>query len=763
MGIIQDTTKKIRQTINFNKPVVKPSKDTEIGASGDLVFGSFDGEELRNESIKISQLKKMKENDGTVKALYNFLTLPILANTWRIVADENDKDEVQAQLVKDNFQLPLHRGGMSTPFQLVLSQSIRAILEGFALFEKVYDIREDGKIIYRKIAHRDSETITLLRDEKGGFGGAKQKFYTPTAGYNEVIIPVEKLFLYTYGKDTSFLYGESAFKAAYYHYDKKHKFYYLLGIQAQSSAVAPRIVRGPKDPESTDKEATQKAAGEFGVKTTIYIPDGFDIESYDTKRNMELLPVINHHNMEMSRSVMAQFMMLGGENQSGSFALSKDQSDMFLMAIRGTMRDLESHINSYLIPDLHTLNFEKPYYSEFKFDDMTDTTQDMMKEVFNTIITKDPNKLSDDFVDAITKDVASQLGIDIDELTKASENQEKKEKAPAQARFARKKRHRKLTHAEERVDFDRIEKNLDNIELDFQNAVKPLFNDLKKEALLKVTNLVENKNYDALAKMNLKGFRTYRKLLKDKYTESYMINKELASEELEVNTPTTPKETKAFIESQAQAIADKHFTDLLFLIKTEVAKELRRNTLSKDKIKFGLTDALSSIGGGFDSYFSNEVALTGSLVASMGMNKARQDVFESNRRDIEVYQYSAILDDRTCDCCNALDGAVVSYEEYRSTSFEPPVHFRCRCAWIAIKSDQDNIPLTTGIPTTAESVCSGLGMPSFSRDDDTNEEITTFNRYIDELVAFRKDLQDKQLKDKEIEAKIAELDTKIGE
>jgi SPP1 gp7 family putative phage head morphogenesis protein len=171
-----------------------------------------------------------------------------------------------------------------------------------------------------------------------------------------------------------------------------------------------------------------------------------------------------------------------------------------------------------------------------------------------------------------------------------------------------------------------------------------------------------------------------------------------------VPAPSTNRDTTALINQSAQVVVDKQFGDLLFIIKSEVLKELRKNTLSETNL--GLSDILGAIGDAFNSFFDSKLSLTGAIVVSQAVNRGRQDVFENYGAKISVYQYSAILDDRTCPICEDLDGTVVDYAAYRASKWEPPIHRNCRCLWVGVGSEQTEQPDLTGFPDAPGGVIS---------------------------------------------------------
>lgn len=147
-------------------------------------------------------------------------------------------------------------------------------------------------------------------------------------------------------------------------------------------------------------------------------------------------------------------------------------------------------------------------------------------------------------------------------------------------------------------------------------------------------------------------------------------------------------------------VTDKQMSDLLFLIKSEVLRQLRINNLADtaDASSFDVNSIITSLLDAFAQFFTDKIGLTGAVAVALGINRGRADVFQSARTQIAVYQYSAILDKRVCPICASLDGSVVDFQSYMSAPWQPPIHFNCRCIWVAVLKDQAEIPEITGFP-----------------------------------------------------------------
>jgi hypothetical protein len=430
LSLLDDLKRRINFANSATAGQAKQAGRTTIGVSGESVIAGFNQEEARSDSLSVADYIKMRQNDGTVASLYNILTLPILANTYAIRADDKDSGEEQAEFVRGNLMEPPNKGGMDVPLSLFLADSLRAVIEGFRLFEKIYELR-GGKIVYKRLATRDSQTLTLMRGDDGGYNGAKQRTMFQNR-WVDVEIPAWKTFLFTYGKDKNYLYGESAFKAASYHYNIKHKLYYLSNLSVQVGAIPPQVIKGPADTSTTDRNTILNAFRKLGVKTTAYMPNDFEREQIDAaKGRIDPLPLIDHHNSEMARSILAQFLMLGTQSQSvGSWALSENQSDIFIIALKGLMQNLEDHINYYLVPDLIDLNFSTPAYPEFRFDDMTSDTKEIVRGAFEQLLKS--GSIREALVRGIEEQMADRLEIDTEKIQKEIDKEVKENPQPEQ-------------------------------------------------------------------------------------------------------------------------------------------------------------------------------------------------------------------------------------------------------------------------------------------------------------------------------------------
>lgn len=691
--------------------------ESELGTAGSTVgyFKDF----LDDTPPSIAKLERMLNTDGTIRSLYQILTLPILANKYHFKADEEDILETgsgdnkvtthpQRDIVKNNFELPPHKGGLSIPINSVIARMLRARLTAFQPFEKVWTKTPEGLIVYKKIAFRPADGVTILRDANGGFNGFEQNVYKD-GKFEKVTVEPDKAFLYTANKDVDPVTGESDFRTAYYSYDKKHRLYYLYERQAETGAMPPKVLKPSNGNNDTKevKESNLKAVEDFGLNTSVLLPEGYTLEPFDMgSGRLDPLPGIEHYNAEMARSVVAQQVLMGTEGNTGSYSLAETHSDILIMSLESTMREVEQAINFYLIPQLHEYNFDKPLYCEFKYDDMTDETRQIVVDIFSKLIDKLPTGIPLEFLQKLTEQMADRLGIDVENFEPndlvpakdttpakkdASKSSKKKELASDQWR-------RPLNDNENVVDFAGIEIKMDTLESEFVDNLRPVFNKVTDQAIDDIRPLIDAQDLTGLDSIVMKFPNEYKNILKATLNDSYTFGKKGASEEVQSKIPATPTLTKEFINQTAQNITDTQLADLLFIVKNTLTSEFHKGQLSNEKRQLSTDDIIGQLQTQFEDFFSGKIALTGGVIVAEAINRARDDVFSQYKNKISVYQLSAVLDRKTCDLCAATDGTVLSEEEYRSTRLVPPFHFLCRDIWVAILKTDPNIPEVTGFP-----------------------------------------------------------------
>lgn len=666
----------------------------EIGIDGGVVFEGFDQEESRTDNVKIESYRKMVDEDATVSALVSIFKMGILSTPYHIEADADDIDEVQAEFIRKNLLEPPHKGGMQTPMGLFIDQALQAIYEGYALFEKVYELR-DGKYHIKRLAKRDSTTLTLIRDEEDGFGGAKQSAAKSDGTIIDVVIPAEKSFLFTYDKGRSYLYGRSALKPLYKSYEKKRRLEYLDSIALQADAIKPKILRRTIDgiASASAKKARSRALNmlsRLGERKPVgAIPYGYEVDVLDTE-GRDPHQSIERQNSEMARTFHANVILTatqGSASNVGSYSLSSNQKDLLHTAIESVMKLLAEHINQYLIADLIDLNFAERHYPELKFSTPDDATTNAIFEAFKTLAQKD--RISDEMAIGIEQQVAAHLDIDLEALKQRVAESKSNDEEGGSGGYAGKflgeeepvdtpsqpqpvEQERPLTTAENRVKFSTIDEWIATQEADFE-----------QKATAELTAAVNSLSADQAFRLP----ESYIKLLQAQYKSAYNYGKLMASDEQKLPAPQLKAELKERQQRFVDFVTTKQTDDIRAIIDAEKLKlplsladgdeEAGQPSIISEAVKLALA-----------SWIIQAVRGTKGTIVSQGFNDGRDDsfrVFDKNDPN-SIYQWSSVMEKNTCPVCASLDGRMITAKEKATTPHNPQKHFNCRCIWVRIPS-----------------------------------------------------------------------------
>ncbi len=390
----------------------------EMGVPDQLPFsGGFGAQELVDvKDITVQELTNMRRKDGQARAIHRVLTLPLRQAPLTFIPNdgEGSDGEAEAQFVEDAFTQPLHMGGMSTSIGQTFAHLGLALANGFSVFEKVWQVTPAGDITYRKFAPRAAETVKFNLDDNGGLESVRQRVHWQ-GEMLDVTIPAEKLLVYTAQAEENPWYGESYLLPAFYHYDKKHKLYYIAHLAAQFHAVPGRIGSYPAQASTGEKTAFRKQLAKMGFNTAMTKPENWTVDEFGGQGGMpDFEKMINHHDSMMAKSVLAHFIQLGTGSQSGSWALSTDQSDFFTIALETILDEWAEMFTFFAIPQLVDHNFRTRAYPTASLGPLADSTKQVMEEVFKAVAVAGNTNVTPDFMFELEAKIAAELGLEID-------------------------------------------------------------------------------------------------------------------------------------------------------------------------------------------------------------------------------------------------------------------------------------------------------------------------------------------------------------
>lgn len=427
---------------------VHPVEDVERGspydqADNDIVFSLRDQNivELFDYGLPAPEdFKRMLRSDGVAQSLRKVLQQPILGAEWDIepTGEQEIDDEVRRQLFE-----PCVDGGMETSLQTVIAQMTGAFIDRRSYFEKVWT-PDGSKVRLKKLAWRPPGSCILQRDAyNGDVRGFKQVAYPisftdrrPTQdGY--IPIPEQYAFVYVHGVEQDPVRGVSDFEVPYWCWTTKQKVLYLWFTYLESQSLQRTILRG-KDGEQVKKAAQAVAA--LRNSGVVGIPEDW-VSNIDMMNpgggsaSAQFEAAIKYLDSQASRSALAGFLDLTSHAGSsggggGSYALSSDQSDLFLQTLKGYADEIADAFTNYVLADIVRYNFGKQApVPRFKFGELTAKPIKDEIQMLTTLASATNLNVPLDFVQQLVLNVGHSFGMDLSALQDAID--QKSEEAAA--------------------------------------------------------------------------------------------------------------------------------------------------------------------------------------------------------------------------------------------------------------------------------------------------------------------------------------------
>jgi len=344
--------------------------------------------ELRGKNA-IRKYREMRDNDSTIGAVM-YAAEQVLRDVKLKVEPANDTEEAkrEADFVESIFD------DMDHSLDDHIAESLSSLSYGFAWFEVIYKRRvgptqrspkknskyTDGRLGVRKIACRAPWTVSRfdVEDKSGDVLGIYQDV---GYGSGKHYIPTTKSLYYrttVLNGDPS---GRSILRNAYSSYVYLNNLQSIEAIAVERELAGIPVARIPSEYLSSEASAAQSGfvgnlqqilrdvkfneqgyiitpsdtyPDKDGSPTNIRLVD-IELMSSNGNRNVDIDPIVRRYQHDIARSVLSEFLMLGGGN-NGSYALSKSKTDLFLRALESYIQAIVDVLNKQLVERLWQLN-----------------------------------------------------------------------------------------------------------------------------------------------------------------------------------------------------------------------------------------------------------------------------------------------------------------------------------------------------------------------------------------------------------------------
>lgn len=308
--------------------------------------------------------------DPQVTSTVSAVTLPLRSTGWWI--DPNGADAEVVQVIAEDLGLPVRGVDMPRPlrardrfgFHEHLELALESLPYGHSVFEQV--ARMDGSLArLRKLGWRPPRSIekwSVGRD--GGLESIKQFGV-------KAPIPVDRLVVYSHKRRGGAWTGQSILRTAFKFWMLKERMAKVQFTSVDRSGVGtPVYSASPAPLEFSPEDArvyedAQRLAGlqiaknyRGGAESGVSLPAGAKLEIVGVSGTLpDADKVIRYYDEQIGKSVLANFLSLGGENSRGSYALGSTFADFFIQSLQAEAKWLCDVLTQHVVEDIVDWNW----------------------------------------------------------------------------------------------------------------------------------------------------------------------------------------------------------------------------------------------------------------------------------------------------------------------------------------------------------------------------------------------------------------------
>ena len=353
----------------------------ELGRLGQKRYGGVFYEEFLRElqgKRGIEAFREMSENDDVVGAIIFAIELLIRQTSWNVQpGGQKSEDKEAAEFVQGCMD------DMQDTWSDTVSEILSFLTFGWSAHEIVYKRRlgkrndprlkskyDDGLIGWQKLPIRAQETLYEWRFD--GSDNLVSMVQMPPPDFGLIEIPAEKLLLFRTKSRKGNPEGRSILRNAYRPWYFKRKIQEIEGIGIERDLAGFPVLVAPENlginiwDESDPQAAAYLANAQALVQNIrrdsmegLVMPGGWDFKLVSTggRRQFDTNAIIERYDTRIAMTVLADFVLLGHQN-TGSWALSSDKTELFAMAIGAYLDSICEVFNNKAIPQLIDLNGE---------------------------------------------------------------------------------------------------------------------------------------------------------------------------------------------------------------------------------------------------------------------------------------------------------------------------------------------------------------------------------------------------------------------
>lgn len=329
----------------------------------------------------VEDVDRMLRSGGQPAAVFAALTLPMRSANLTIETPEGDKG--QTEFVREVLYSSGQGEGMKPDLVGIVSQMAVATAVKKTYHEIEWTRRKDGRLAYSKVAWRPPQTCEPIRTlANGELMGFRQ--YIDSRVWNDprfqrdivkigndrydqfsyVRIPMARALVHVHGQHRDPINGVSDLSVTHWAWNLQQKILLMWATFLDGTSLPKVAAYGRDDKEAKRNAATiasLRGSGVIGLIRDGLDPNEklFDLIDGSGAGAAQFVEMINYLEQQMTKSVLAGFLDLtsNATRGIGSYALSADQSGLFLTSRQAAAKELAATVTDQLIGPLVRVNF----------------------------------------------------------------------------------------------------------------------------------------------------------------------------------------------------------------------------------------------------------------------------------------------------------------------------------------------------------------------------------------------------------------------
>lgn len=689
------------------KPKAKPGADEVDGTTEEPVADDRPGSYRRRRVIKYRNGRIFAPLDPT---------LPLPPQPGKTEPPKpKPKDPEQIELERRAYILEAVIEQMEGSLYDALNGIMSSLYNGLSMTEKVkQQIQVDGKTWWgtKHLRVKPFNSFVFYVDEFGNRESVLQRW----EGKEQEIDPA-KFIHHVQNPDVDLHYGQSELREAYRPWFSKDIAIRFWNIHLERHASGFLIIEPEKDAPINIKVGTAEynaivqVLNSLSVKTGILLPNGVKARLEKPNNTDAYEKAIAAHDKAIAKALLVPNLLgVSEQGDYGSRSQASTQLEAFLWTLDAETGRLEETLNEQWIKELVDDNFGGGPYPRFCFEPISDALKLQIISKWNELVKGGSVEASDtdeahirELLDFPEKGIPRPKPLPIDPTAAANSDDEGKEPTKAGppkpadddktivGKGMLRTSKRAFSHAVKRVDFAVIERRAMQIEERFSDKL----DDTLRQGVIALKNSIRaadvKANPELVADLALPAGtkRRLNEMMRAALQIAWDTGIEHAQKEIR------RAQGQVYDRGPLAEVAEQFLTARALSFANDMSENVRKKVAailySGIKNDWTVDEMVTRIDDLIDSESIPQLTTAVRTFTFEALNEARYDFFTQPALDsyVVALEFSAIIDGKTTDVCQHMDGKTYPVDSDVWGSYSPPLHFNCRSLLIPITKDDN--------------------------------------------------------------------------